>query len=74
MVDVQTMILLFFVIVVLAAITVNLLYWGRLDPASQVAVDTFLDSFNNVFIFLETGDNWDSIVVNAYGISKWLND
>ena len=68
------MILLFFVIVVLAAITVNLLYWGRLDSASQVAVDTFLDSFNNVFIFLETGDNWDSIVVNAYGISKWLND
>eukprot|EP00656_Telonema_subtile_P054409 TRINITY_DN8131_c0_g1_i3.p1 TRINITY_DN8131_c0_g1~~TRINITY_DN8131_c0_g1_i3.p1 ORF type:complete len:695 (-),score=193.98 TRINITY_DN8131_c0_g1_i3:300-2384(-) len=47
------------------------LYWGRFDPELGATVDTFFDAFREMFVFLESGDNWDAVVLNAYGVSKW---
>ena len=67
--DIQTVLLLFFVVVVLSALAVHVLYWKRMGD--EYNVDTFLDSFMAMIIFLESQDNWDAVVVPAYRVSKW---
>ena len=52
-----------------AAVTLLVLYRGRLDEAGA-SVDTFLDSFIATFIFMESGDNWELLVYNVYQVSK----
>ena len=41
----------------------------RLDQGGTRIV-TFMDSFIASFIFMESADNWESLVYNAYKVSK----
>ena len=50
--DIQTVLLLFFMVVVLSAIAVHVLYWQRFGQDPNV--DSLLDSFMAMFIFLES--------------------
>ena len=46
-----------------------MLYKHRLDEGGTKIV-TFLDSFVASCIFMESADNWESLVYNAYKVSK----
>ena len=45
------------------------LYKDRLDEGAT-PINTFLDSFMTTFVFMESADNWESLVYNAYKVSK----
>ena len=52
-----------------SAIALFVLYKDRLDEEGTT-IHTFLDSFIATFIFMESADNWESLVYNAYKVSK----
>jgi len=52
-----------------AAIALFVLYKDRLDEGGTT-INSFLDSFIATFILMESADNWESLVYNAYKVSK----
>ena len=48
----------FFTVISLCAVVVNLLFHKEFDHDKGESVDTFLDAFVYMFIFMTSGDNW----------------
>ena len=67
--DISTILAFAFFSVCTAGVTLLVLYKDRLDTGGTT-LDTFVDSFVATFIFMESADNWESLVYNAYKVSK----
>ena len=65
--DISTILAFAFFSVCTAAVTLLVLYREEVEESSM---GTFMDSFIATFIFMESGDNWESLVYNAYKVSK----
>lgn len=48
----------FFAVIIIAAITVNIMFYKKFDPQLGDTVDGFLETFINMFIFMTSGENW----------------
>ena len=70
-IQVMSMIILFFTVVSIAAIFCSALYHDKLDPDTGQTLDTFFDSFISMYVFLEGADNWEDLVYNVYMQSYW---
>eukprot|EP00658_Telonema_sp_P-2_P002606 TRINITY_DN10977_c0_g1_i8.p1 TRINITY_DN10977_c0_g1~~TRINITY_DN10977_c0_g1_i8.p1 ORF type:complete len:2009 (+),score=485.24 TRINITY_DN10977_c0_g1_i8:238-6264(+) len=60
-----------FTVVAISAIVVNLTFWEDFNPDYGETVNTFLDSFVYLFIFLTSGENWDVLVYQGYRQSTY---
>ena len=69
--DISTILAFGFFSVCASAIPLFVLYKDKLDGGhGGTILDSFLDSFIATFIFMESGDNWESLVYNIYKVSK----
>eukprot|EP00656_Telonema_subtile_P054459 TRINITY_DN8156_c0_g1_i2.p1 TRINITY_DN8156_c0_g1~~TRINITY_DN8156_c0_g1_i2.p1 ORF type:complete len:1763 (+),score=358.35 TRINITY_DN8156_c0_g1_i2:99-5387(+) len=55
-----------FTVVAISAIMVNLIFYKKFDVDNGETVDTFLEAFVYMFIFLTSGENWDVLVYQGY--------
>ena len=67
--DISTILAFGFFSICASGLLLLRLYKERLDTGGTT-INTFLDSMIATFIFMESADNWDSLVYNAYKVSK----
>jgi len=67
--DISTILAFGFFSVCASAIPLFVLYKDKLDNGGTI-LNSFLDSFIATFIFMESSDNWESLVYNIYKVSK----
>ena len=67
--DISTILAFAFFSVCTSGIALFVLYEDRLDRGGTT-IHSFVDSFVASFIFMESADNWEGLVYNAYKVSK----
>ena len=60
-----------FTCMALVALLLFVLYQGELDSDEGETVDDFQRAFVSTFAFLESADNWETLVYNIYRVSKF---
>ena len=69
--EIRQAIAYYFTIVILGAHAIFILYCNKLDGSTGDVVTDYYEAFVRMYIFIDSGDNWEGLIYNVYSLSYW---